>query len=191
HSLGVLLLDAPHEHAEMRGLDDHADALREERIVERLGDLSRQPLLDLEAAAEHLDEARQLREAKDLPVRNVRDVRLAEEGQEMMLAQRVEVDVLDQHHLVVVVFRENRPVQDLADILLVARREEVQHRLHAGGCLLQPLALGVLAKLPQDAFDQLLHSASPVASYSKRLFSVSTTATRASRPGGSWRSIIR
>ena len=52
--------------------------------------------------------------------------------------------------------------------------------------LLQPLAVGVLPDLTQELLDQLLHSRPSAAPgpHSKRLFSVSTRATRQSRPGG-------
>src|SRR6185503_350690 len=134
--------------------------------------------------------AGELRQPQDLPIRDVRDVRLAEERQQVVLAERVEVDVPHQHHLVVVVLGEDRAVQDLVDVLLVARGEELQHGFHARRRLLESFPLRILAELAQDALDQLLHAAPPAASYSKRLFSVSTTATRLSLPGGSARSRI-
>ena len=50
-----------------------------------------------------------------LAVRNVGDVALAEERQQVMLAQAVEVDVLDDHHLAII-DREQRVVQHLVDV---------------------------------------------------------------------------
>src|SRR5205823_12277476 len=40
---GVLLLDAPHHHAQVPRLADHADTLRLDRVLDRLGDLLGQP----------------------------------------------------------------------------------------------------------------------------------------------------
>src|ERR1043166_2436904 len=46
--LGVLRFPPPHHHAQMVGLDHHADALRLEHGVEGAGDLLSEPLLYLE-----------------------------------------------------------------------------------------------------------------------------------------------
>ena len=80
-------------------LDDDADALRLEHVVDRAGDLLGEPLLHLEPPREHLDDARQLAQPDDLAVRDVGDVRLAEERQHVVLAQRVELDVAHHHHV--------------------------------------------------------------------------------------------
>ena len=69
-----------------------------EHVLDRLRDLLGEPLLHLEPAREHLDDARQLREPDDAPVGDVRDVRLAEEGQQVVLAERVQLDVAHHHH---------------------------------------------------------------------------------------------
>ena len=75
-----------------RGLD---------RLLDRLRDLHGQPLLHLQPAREHVHEARDLGEADHLALRDVGHVGLAEEGQQVVLAQAEDVDVLDDHHLVV------------------------------------------------------------------------------------------
>ena len=75
-----------------RGLD---------HLLDRLGDLDGEPLLHLQPAREHVHEARDLREADDLAVGEVGHVGLAEERQQVVLAHREDVDVLDDHHLVV------------------------------------------------------------------------------------------
>src|SRR5579863_2564929 len=45
----VLLLDAPHHHAEMPRFDDDADALRAQPLLDGVRDLAGQPLLNLQA----------------------------------------------------------------------------------------------------------------------------------------------
>src|SRR5215212_6106806 len=52
HGLGAELLHAAQRHAEVLGLEDDADALRLQLLLEPGGDLRRQPLLDLKVAAE-------------------------------------------------------------------------------------------------------------------------------------------
>src|SRR5205823_889254 len=99
------------------------------------------------------------------------------------LAQRGEVDVLHDHHLVVFL-DEQRIVQDLVDVLAVAGCE-VLHRLrHTLGRALEAFAVRILSELLEELFDELFdHAASP--RYSKRFFAVSTTRTRRSVPDGS------
>jgi hypothetical protein len=77
--------------------------------LQEVRDLLRQALLDLQAAGIRLDHARDLGQADDPSARDIRDRRRAEERQEVVLAQRVERDVLDDHHLAVVDI-EDRPL---------------------------------------------------------------------------------
>ncbi len=65
-----------------------------------------------------------------LPLRDVRDVALAEERQQMVLAEAVEVDVLDDHHLVII-DGEQRVVEHRIDVGRVAARQEPQRLLDA------------------------------------------------------------
>ena len=52
-----------------------------------VGDLAGEALLHLQAASEDIDEARDLAESDDLAVGDVGDVHLAEEGQQVVLAE--------------------------------------------------------------------------------------------------------
>ena len=97
---------------------------------DRVGDLVRQPLLDLQPAREHFDQPRNLAQADHLAVRDVRDVALAEERQQVVLAQAVEVDVLDDHHLVII-DGEQRVVEHRIDVGRVAAREKPERLLDA------------------------------------------------------------
>ena len=81
-----------------------------------LGDLHGEPLLHLQPPREHVDEARDLREAHHLALGNVGHVGLAEEGQEVVLAEAEDVDVADDHHLVVL-DGEERLVEELVGVL--------------------------------------------------------------------------
>ena len=71
----------------------HAE--RVDFLENRLGDLVGQALLNLEPPGEDIHQAGDLAQADHTAPRNVGDVALAEERQEMVLAQAVEVDVLD------------------------------------------------------------------------------------------------
>ena len=67
-----------------------------------------------------------------------------------MLAQRIELDVLDNHHLLVGL-AEHGAAQDGFGVLGIAL-EKILHGLgHALGCLGQTLAVHILAQQPDDA----------------------------------------
>src|SRR3990172_133370 len=153
-----LLAHAAHDHAQVRRLDDHPPALGVEPIFDEVGDLLGHALLDLEPPCEHLDDARQLREADHLVARDVRHGRLAEEREEVVLAERVELDVLDDHHLGVLDL-EDGAVEESIRIDVVTGQELAVHPVDATGGLEQPRAVRILADLAQDLADGLLDPA--------------------------------
>ena len=73
----------------------------------------------------------------------------AEEGQQVMLAERVEGDVLDDHHLRVA-HLEDRAVDQPVRVHVVAGRQLVVHAVHALRRAPQPLAVRVLPYLRED-----------------------------------------
>ncbi len=85
----------------MAGFDDHAYALRLDYFLDGLGDLGGEALLNLQAAGEEFDQARNLAEADHLAIGNVGDVHFAEERQQVVLAEAEHFDVFDDYHLVV------------------------------------------------------------------------------------------
>ena len=82
---GVLFFDAAHHHAEVGAAHDDADALGAGDVLDGMGDLFGEALLDLEAAGEAIDDAGDLAEADDVAVGDVADVATSVEGQEMVL----------------------------------------------------------------------------------------------------------
>mmetsp|Transcript_29315 Transcript_29315/g.97021 ORF Transcript_29315/g.97021 Transcript_29315/m.97021 type:complete len:304 (-) Transcript_29315:16-927(-) len=142
-------LDAAHAHAHVRRLDDDADAAGPAGLGDGLGDLRREPLLHLQALREHVGDARELGQAQDLAVGDVGDVALAEEGHDVVLAERVELDVLDEDHLAVVL-GEDRAVEHVLEALRVARRAVHQQLGHAPRRVLEALAARVLAERVED-----------------------------------------
>ena len=122
----------------------------------RLGDLVGQALLNLQAAREDVDQPRDLAQAEHPALRDVGDVALAEERQQVMLAETVEVDVPDDHHLVII-DAEQRVVQRGVDIGRVAARQELERLLHPLRCIEQSFARRILAQLREQLPDDLLH----------------------------------
>ena len=88
--------------------------------------------------------------------RNVGDVAFAEERQQVMLAEAVEVDVLDDHHLAII-DGEQRVVQDVIDVRIIPTGEESQRLFHTRGRTRQSFTVGVFTELDQEAPDQILH----------------------------------
>ena len=87
---------------------------------------------------------------------NVGDVALAEERQQVVLAQAVEVDVLHDHHLAVI-DGEQRVVEDFVDVHAVAAREELEGLLDALRGVQQPFAAGIFSELGQELPYERLH----------------------------------
>ena len=64
----MLLLHAPHHHAEVAGFDHHSHALRLDCLLNGLRDLRGQPLLNLETTRKDFDEAGILLRPTTLPL---------------------------------------------------------------------------------------------------------------------------
>src|SRR5581483_7078017 len=82
------------------------------------------------------------------------DVALSEKGEEVMLAEGKEVDVLHDHHLLVV-DREKSIVQDPVDILAIAAGQKMKRPLHPARRSLQPFARGIFPQRNQKVFNEL------------------------------------
>src|SRR5438552_5378520 len=97
---GARLLDAAHFDAHMLGFDDHHHTGWSKHLVEQVRDLGCESFLNLRLARHQVGHPRKLRQTHYAAVlRNVSDVRDSEKRQQMMLADRVKRDVLDDHHL--------------------------------------------------------------------------------------------
>ena len=123
-------------------------------IHQGLGDLARHPLLELEAVGEHVDQPRDLAQADDAAPGHVGDVRRAEEGQHVMLAEAEEGYLPDEDHLVVLLVEE-RVGNGLARVQPVALGQETQRAGHAPRCLDEPGTGGILTQLTQQRLDEL------------------------------------
>src|SRR3954447_10811065 len=79
------LLDAAQGHAQVLGLEDDADALAAQLVVEPVRDLGGQALLHLQGAGEVLDDAGELGQPDDPLTGQVADVGDAHERQQVVL----------------------------------------------------------------------------------------------------------
>src|SRR5206468_5032480 len=117
---------------------------------ERLSNLCGEIFLDLQATRKDIDNARDFGKANHFPVGNVGDVHPTNEWKQMMLAQRIKLNVLDQNDLARVGF-ENSIVDDCVEVLAITLREKFQCARRAVRRASQTFAIQVLA----NAFQQL------------------------------------
>ena len=154
HHLGILLLHAAHHHAEVAALEDDAHALGLRRVLDGLGDLFREAFLDLEPPREAVHDARDLRDAEHLALRDVPHRAAAVERQHVVFAQRVDLDV-PQHDHVVRARVEDGVAQDAARRLAVAAREKRKRLGDALRRLQEAVAPRILAQFDQQLPHQL------------------------------------
>ena len=134
----------------MLGLDGHGDTGRLDDVTDGIGDLHRQVFLDLQASCIHVDDTGDFRQPDHLAARQIGDVRATDEWQHVMLAQRVQFDVLDDDH-VVVLRAEYGVIHYRVKVLIVAAAQECHRLRRAFRCLDQPLALQILSQALDDS----------------------------------------
>jgi hypothetical protein len=154
HGGGVLLLDSAHHHAQVAGFDDNADALGFDYFLDGFGDLGGEALLNLQAAREELDEARDFAEADNTSVGDVGNVDFAEEREQVMLAETEHLDIFHDHHFVVGDGEEGAFEEGLG-IFLVSLGEEFHgfvDALRGGG---ETFAVGIFAEADEGFADEV------------------------------------
>ena len=140
----VLFLHATHHHAEMVGFDYHADAFGLQSSLESISHIRRQPLLHLQPATEDIDHAGNLAQPDDLLVGKVGNMALSVEGQEVMLAETVHLDVFDDDHLVILGIKDGA-IDYFFDVQFVSLGEEPQTRLDALWRPFEPIPIDIFA----------------------------------------------
>jgi hypothetical protein len=140
----------------VRALTNDGHTERVDLLANRFSDLIGHPLLYLQPSREYVHEPGDLAETDHAGLRNVRDVALPEERQQVMLAQAVEIDVLHDDHLVIV-DREQSVVQYFVDVGAVAAGQKRERLLNARRRTNQPLASRVFPELSQQLANQILH----------------------------------
>ena len=88
-------------------------------------------------------------------VRDVPDVALAEKREQVMFAQAIHVDVPDNDHLVVL-NGEQRSVEHVLNVFMIAFGKKLECLSHARRCVLQAPPLGIFPEFRQQLSTQLL-----------------------------------
>src|SRR5450759_3239594 len=145
---GVLLLNSAHHHAQMSRFNDHSHALRFDSTVNRFSNLCCETLLHLQSTRKYIHQPSHLTEPNHLPLRNIRDVDLAEERQKVVFAEAEHLNILDDHHLVIRHI-EHRAPQSFLWVLLVAFGQILHRTFHTFGSMPQAITLWVLAETDQ------------------------------------------
>src|SRR5215470_20350162 len=106
----------------MARLDHYSRSNSTNRVHDLLRDLLGEPLLELQPSRIHVDHAGQLGNSEHLSARNVTDVATAEERQDVVLAQAIDLDVLHNHHAVRLL-GEDGTVDQLVDVGAIPGRK--------------------------------------------------------------------
>ena len=137
----------------MLGLDKDHHALGLQLLHKGVGDLGGEPLLQLEPLGEHLHRPGHLAQTHHFPVGDIGDGRRAIEGQHVVLAEGIEVDVLLHDHVVVV--HVEALFQVLGRVVGIAPGQLLIHPGDAVRGLQQALAIDVLADPAEDQANAL------------------------------------
>ena len=133
----------------MLRFDHHCNTEGAGDLLDGFGDLPAEVFLDLQAACVHVDDAGDFRQTEYLAVGDIGDMGLADKGQQVVFTQRVQLDVLHQHHFAVV-GAEQRAVGDFFEGLLIALAQVLHGFGGALGRVEQAFAGYVFAKLAKD-----------------------------------------
>lgn len=136
--------------------DHDAHSLGFQNALERIADFLPQPFLHLQPPREHVDDPRDLAQPDDGLIGDIAHVHFAEEREQVVLAERIHLNVLHDHHAFGV-RREERALDDLFQLLPVPRGEERERLRAAPGRLLQSRALGIVADFGEELAEEGFH----------------------------------
>ena len=154
--VGAALVDAAADHAMVGRLDHHRHALGIQHLLDRVGDLRGQALLDLQPLGEDLDHPRELRDADHPLVGDIADPGAPDDRRDVMLAMALEGDAAQHDHLVIAVDLGEGLAQHLLRILVVAGEIFAEGAPQPVRRLAQAVAVGVLADPLQHRAERVL-----------------------------------
>ncbi len=126
-------------------LDHHRHPARVQHLLDGIGDLRCQLLLNLKPLGIGIHHAGQLGNADDAPARQIRHMRPPHDRHHMVLAMALQPDILQQHDLVIAIRLLEGAGEDRHRVFAVTLEEFLVRFHHAPGCVHQPLAGWVLA----------------------------------------------
>ena len=132
-------------HAGVGCLDDNSHSKWIESILDTVADLCRESFLNLQTTGEGLDHSGNLAQSGNLSIRDICNVGLTDERHHVMLAGRVEFDILHEHHLLIFLL-EHCTTKNLRPILMRTMRQELKSLCDTLRCLDQTLTLRILSQ---------------------------------------------
>src|SRR5215469_13148279 len=134
----------------MLGFEHYRDTERLYLFHDRMRDLGRQTFLHLQPAGINLYHPGDLGQTDDMAVGQVGDLGLADKRQEVMLAERKEIEVSAQDHLLVVLFGEEGTVDRVLGILVVTAGQELEGLNDTDRSTRQALAFRIFADMAKN-----------------------------------------
>ena len=113
-------------------------------LLNAVSDLNGKPFLHLKTAGVSFHHPCDFAQTCDFAIGDISHMTFAYERQHMMFASGVKVDVLHQHHLLVL-FIENGLADDGLPILLITFSQILQGFCHSFGCFEQAFPIWVLS----------------------------------------------
>ncbi|MNS78674.1 hypothetical protein D3C72_1122990 [compost metagenome] len=130
----------------MLGLDDHADAVRAQHVLDGVGDVRGHLFLNLQAPRKAAHHAGQLGDADHAIGRQVADVGHADDRQHVVFAEADEADVLQHDQFVVAADLLEGLLQIFARLDLIALEQLAIGLGHPLGRFHQTFAVGIVAR---------------------------------------------
>ena len=127
----------------MLGFDNHCCTASACLLNQCGGNLVGQVLLYLQTPCIHINDACNLRETDHFAFRQVGDVALADKRQHVMLAHRIQLNILHNNHFVVVRF-EHSAIDDIVDVQLIAVGQEGEGLGRAIRCVYESVPFRIL-----------------------------------------------
>jgi hypothetical protein len=144
-------------HAVVLRLDDHAHALGLQHLLNRVGHLRRQALLDLQALGVSFHYPGEFRDAHHPAIWDVGDSGAADDRRHVVLAVAEEWNATQDDHLVVAIDLLERSLQNLLGILAVARKVLAIRAQDPIRRIAQSVASRLLAHPTEHGADRLAH----------------------------------
>ena len=129
-------------------LNRDGDTIGLQAVHHDVGDLGGEPLLQLRAPGDGVDQPRELGDADHAPARHVGDMRRAAEREEVVFADREEGDIAEDHHFVVALVEAD--LEQRFGVDFASAEHFLERRGDAAGRFEQSLAVGVFAQREQQ-----------------------------------------
>src|SRR5690606_38229771 len=109
----------------MTAFDHHRHTRRLKSAMDTIAHLIGEALLNLQSPRNNIDHAADVAQPDDVTARDISDMCFTKEGQHVMLAHRIDFDVLDYYHLTVLFFKHSA-AQYMSSIKVIAMCQELQ-----------------------------------------------------------------